>query len=166
MDRSNRGTLRSLLQATGPLLALWVAGAACATMRHTNSESLYPDVTLKNLSLASTDTINGIINVAVGIRNPNPFSIITQRVTYSLFADTILIGSGRFTRALRVPAADSMLLTFDVTFTYAGLGPSGRKLIGAGPVSYHLTGELAVQSAAGISSRPLSLTGKYSIFPR
>jgi LEA14-like dessication related protein len=140
--------------------------AACAT-RARAPAFVTPALSLRQLTLVNADTINGLIDATILIRNPNSVSVEASNITYRLLADTIIMGSGQILRTVTMPPRDSILLTIMVPFGYAGFGPAARRdLVRAGPIPWTMMGEITFRTPSGDVRSQFSETGRYALFIR
>ena len=137
-----------------------VGGAACATLGRATFKE--PIVHFQNARITGIGVTGGTVEVDLSLYNPNGFELNGTRLTYNLLVDTTPLGSGELGKAFKVPKKDSTIVTFPLTFTYAGLGEAGRQLMNTGSVNYRVRGDLTVDTPLGNFTRPYDQTGRFS----
>ena len=138
-------------------LAAVVSLAGCAQLHPQPPVVAFRGVSLRNVAL------NGAtLDVALQVANPNPFNIDVQRITYSLFVDSTLVGTGTPDSKLFVASKDSGVVTLPVTFTYGGLGNVALQLLSRGAMNYRITGQVSFGTPVGTLTRDFDQKGTYS----
>ena len=145
----------------GAALALLVLlVAACAQL---NPQP--PIVTFRGVSLRDVALSGATLDVELMIANPNAFNIDVQRVRYSLFADSTLVGTGQPEDKVFVPQNDSAIVRLPVQFTYSGLGAVAFQLVARGTVNYRVTGQVEFGTPVGTMTRDFDQKGTFSSPP-
>ena len=139
------------------LAALALLVAACAQLT-----PKAPTVTFRGVSLRDVALSGATLDVELMIANPNAFNIDVQRVRYSLFADTTLVGTGQPENKVFVPQLDSAVVRLPVQFTFVGLGAVAFQLIAQGTVNYRLTGQVEFGTPVGTMTRNFDQKGTFS----
>ncbi|MFW6206166.1 MAG: LEA type 2 family protein [Gemmatimonadota bacterium] len=110
-----------------------------------------PDVWLSGARLVSLGFAGGVIDVELGVYNPNSFVVRTGELTYDLdFADPdgdgwLDFAEGTIREDLRVAAGDTANVVVPVEFGYGSLGGALRALLDRGSFDYRVTGAIAVE---------------------
>lgn len=136
MRRITRGTLAA---------ALLALTAACMPKVE------QPDVWLLGARLVSLGISGGVIDVELGVHNPNGFPVRAGGLTYDLdFEDEegdgwLDVAEGRLEENLRIQAGDTASVVVPVEFSYRGLGGAIRGLLDRGSFEYRVTGLVAVE---------------------
>ena len=139
------------------VVLLGAALAACAQLHPEPPVVVFRGVTLRDVALSGAT-----LDVALQVKNPNPFNIDVQRVTYQLFADSTLVGTGQPENALFVPAKDSAIITLPVAFTFRALGNVAFQLVARGSVNYRLTGQVSFGTPIGTMTRDFDQRGTFN----
>ena len=145
-------------------VARWIASvaalttlSACAQLHPEPPVVVFRGVTLRDVALSGAT-----LDVALQISNPNPFNIDVQRVTYHLYADSTLVGTGQPENPLFIPAKDSALIKLPVAFTFRGLGNVAFQLVSRGSVNYRVTGQVSFGTPVGTMTRDFDQKGTFS----
>lgn len=110
-----------------------------------------PDVWLSGARLVSLGITGGVIDVELGIYNPNSFLVRAGGITYDLdFEDPggeewLDFADGRIDELVPVPARDTATVVVPVEFDYRGLGAAVRALLERGSFQYRVSGMVAVE---------------------
>jgi hypothetical protein len=160
------------------LLTLLISACATSAPPAARSEGSAPiaarvlkaDVRLRQMSIAaSSDTANGTVDVILGIANPRGTGLTLTRITYALYADTILVGSGQISRNISLAARDSVEVGMAVRYSNAGLGAAGRAALARSGSVMSISGTLAGLEAltasgnAAIEGRSAILSMRFTL---
>lgn len=110
-----------------------------------------PDVWLSGARLVSLGITGGVIDVELGIYNPNSFLVRAGGITYDLDfedpggEDWLDFAEGRIDDLVPVPARDTATVVVPVEFDYRGLGAAMRALLEKGSFQYRVSGLVAVE---------------------
>lgn len=111
-----------------------------------------PDVWLSGARLVSLGIRGGVIDVELGVHNPNRFTIRAAGLTYDLdFQDPdgdgwLDFAEGRASEDLRIESGDTASVVIPVEFSYSGLGGAVRGLLDRGSFDYQVDGLVAVEA--------------------
>jgi LEA14-like dessication related protein len=141
-----------------------LAVAGCATLGLGGFKE--PLVHFNDAKIRGLGLSGGSVDVILSVYNPNKFDLNATRLTYKLFVENSLLGSGALNNAFKVGDNDSTYVTIPVDFTYAGLGAAGRELLTRGTINYRVTGDFTVATPLGNFTRPYDQTGRFSSFGR
>ena len=110
-----------------------------------------PEVWLGGAHLSSLGLSGGVVNVRLGVYNPNNFTLQASGLRYDLdfrspggddWAD---FTDGVLNRDLRVPAGDTLEVTVPVDFSYGDLSNITRGLLERGSFEYRVRGTVALE---------------------
>lgn len=139
-------------------VVLLAAAAGCASLGRLTFRE--PVVSYKDAVITGLGISGGTIEVVLGVYNPNSFRLDGTRLTYRLAVDSVPFGNGELNDRFTVQEGDSTTVRLPLSFTYAGVGQAGRRLIQTGTVQYTVSGELTVDTPLGSFSRPYSGRGR------
>jgi LEA14-like dessication related protein len=111
-----------------------------------------PDVWLSGARLVSLGVRGGVIDVELGVYNPNRFTVRTAGLTYDLDfqapdgEDWLDFAEGRIEQGLRIQPGDTASVVIPVEFSYGGLGGMFRGLVDRGSFEYRVSGLVAVEA--------------------
>ena len=145
---------RAGLMAAG-MLAVLVA--SCAQLNPKPPAVSFRGVTLRDVAISGAT-----LDVELMIANPNAFNIDVQRVRYSLYADSSLVGTGQPENKVFVPQNDSAVVRLPVQFTFSGLGAVAFQLVARGKVNYRVTGQVEFGTPVGTMTRDFDQKGTFS----
>ncbi len=100
--------------------------------------------------MSSLGLNGGIMNVQLGIYNPNDFDLKADGVRYKLELQAPDTKSwspftdGQIDRDLAVPAGDTVEVAVPVNFTYKGMSQAARALLDRGAFDYRVSGTVSV----------------------
>jgi LEA14-like dessication related protein len=123
---------------------------------------LTPEVSFRGVSLRSIALQGAVLDVDLGIKNPNSFKLEVQRLTYELFADTLLVGGGQPDNPLVVPPMDSARIKLPIAVNYSGLGSVVVQLISKGLVGYRVKGQVTFGTPIGPMTRDYDQKGNFT----
>ncbi len=109
-----------------------------------------PRIWLAGVKLSSVGLNGGVMDVRLGIYNPNTFDLKADGVRYRLEVQTPQgdgwtdFTEGRIDRDLAVPAGDSMEVAVPVDFTFRTLGHAAQALLDRGSFDYRVSGTVSV----------------------
>jgi LEA14-like dessication related protein len=144
------------------VMAAAVAVSACASAGRQAFQD--PVVSFKDLRLSGVGLTGGVLDVVLGVYNPNGYRLDASRLTYRLMVDTTAVGEGVYEQPFTVRGGDSLTVTLPVKLDYAGLSAAGRALMGTGSVTYHVVGDVTVATPLGSFTRPYNQTGRFTTF--
>ena len=110
-----------------------------------------PEVWMTGARLVSLGLRGGVIDVELGVYNPNDFPVRTDGLTYDLdFQDPggeawLDFADGRVDERLRVLSGDTVSVVVPVEFSYGALGSAIRGLLDRGSFEYRVSGVVAVE---------------------
>jgi LEA14-like dessication related protein len=110
-----------------------------------------PDVWLNGARLVSLGITGGVIDVELGVYNPNSFVVRAGGLSYDLDfedpggEDWLDFAEGRIDDLVPVPARDTATVVVPVEFDYRGLGAAVRALLERGSFQYRVSGLVAVE---------------------
>ncbi len=110
-----------------------------------------PDVWLSGARLVSLGIRGGVIDVELGVYNPNRFAIRAGGLTYDLDFEEpegdgwLDFAEGRWQEGFRIGAGDTASVVIPVEFSYRGLGSAVRGLLDRGSFGYRVDGLVAVE---------------------
>ena len=121
-----------------------------------------PIVHFQNATITGVGVTGGSVEVQLSVYNPNGFKLNGERLTYNVYIDKTLLGTGALAERFAVQDKDSTIVKLPVQFTYSGLGEAGRQLMNQGSVNYRVTGDVTVGTPLGNFTRPYDQTGRFS----
>lgn len=110
-----------------------------------------PEVWLSGARLVSLGISGGVLDVELGVYNPNDFVVRARGLTYDLDFESpedggwLDLAEGRFDEDLRVEPDDTASVVVPVEFSYGGLGAAIRALLERGSFEYRVSGQIAVE---------------------
>lgn len=110
-----------------------------------------PQVWLSGARLVSLGIRGGVIDVELGVHNPNRFMLRADGLTYDLKVqspdggDWLDFAEGRVDETLRVEPGDTAAVVVGVEFSYSGLDGAIRGLLDRGSFEYRVSGLVAVE---------------------
>ena len=110
-----------------------------------------PEVWMTGARLVSLGIRGGVIDVELGVHNPNDFPVRADGLTYDLDfrdpdgEDWLDFAEGRIGERLRVAAGDTASVVVPVEFSYRALGDAIRALLDRGSFEYRVSGVVAVE---------------------
>lgn len=140
--------MRSSIRTTvlSALVALLAAGCAPRVEQ--------PEIWLTGARLVSLGFGGGVIDVELGVYNPNGFALRADGLTYDLdFRDPageawLDFADDRIHERVRVEAGDTASVVVPVEFDYGVLGGALRNLLDRGSFEYRVSGVIAVEEPA------------------
>ena len=139
------------------VLVLALVLAACGQLNPTPPVVAFRGVTLRDVALSGAT-----LDVELMIANPNAFNIDVKRVTYRLYADSTLVGTGQPENTVFVLPNDSAIVRLPVQFTFRGLGEVALQLLSRGVVNYRVAGQLEFGTPIGTMTRDFDQTGSFN----
>ncbi len=156
MTRPFRSAL-CLAAARVAVVALASVATGCASLRPQPPAVDFRGVALKDVALSGAT-----VDVVLNVKNPNAFGIDIRRLTYSLYADSTLVGVGQPLERLQLPANDSSLVRLPIAFEFRTLGMVIVQLMTQGEVNYRVKGDVTVGTPVGDFNRPFDATGRFN----
>ncbi len=138
---------RNRIRASGVLAAGMLALLASGCWPRIDQ----PEVWLTGARLVSLGISGGVLDVELGIYNPNDFEVRADGLTYDLDfedpdgEDWLDFAEGRIDELMPVPAGDTVTVVVPVEFSYRGLGAAVRGLLERGSFEYRVSGVVAVE---------------------
>ncbi|MFL5574956.1 MAG: LEA type 2 family protein [Gemmatimonadaceae bacterium] len=144
------------------VLAL-VAAAPAACKRAAEAVFARPAVTFRGVSLGSVGIGGGSLDVALGVANPNPYTLTAKRMSYRLMVgDSTEVARGATTAALSVAGHDSAVVRLPLDVSWRGLSAVGKRVMNDGTVDYRLVGEIVADTPVGEHAFPVDQRGRFA----
>src|SRR5438270_11176958 len=122
-----------------------------------------PAVALRGVRLEGIGITGGTLRVAVMVRNPNFYPLTTAGMRYRLLVrDSVTIADGVDSSAHRVAAHDSAVVELPLRVTWQGLSAAGSDMVSSGLVTYHLVGDITLDTPVGKHDVPVSQVGRFA----
>ena len=123
-----------------------------------------PVITVRDVRLGGVSLSGGLLNVSIGIKNPNAYRLDARRLTYKLFVDSTELGSGGIDTSMTLRGLDSTVLKLPLQFSFLGLGAVARQLQSGSTLNYRVTGEMTVATPVGKIVRAYDQQGTFPLF--
>ena len=111
-----------------------------------------PDIWLSGVRVVSLGIRGGVMDVTLGVYNPNRFVIQSQGLTYDLDFEApgdqdrwLDFADGRVDELFRVTPGDTATVVIPVEFDYRDLGSAVQRLIERGSIEYRVSGVVVVE---------------------
>lgn len=146
------------------LAALAALAMACASLGRSvfrEPEVMYRDARVTGLGLAG-----GTVEIVLDVYNPNRFRLDGSKLTYRVDIDSVMLGAGSYDDRFTVERGDTAQIRLPLSFTYAGLGLAGQRLLQTGSVEYRVSGDMTVATPLGHFTRPYAGKGRLSTLSR
>jgi LEA14-like dessication related protein len=141
--------------------AVLIAALGCASAAKHLFTS--PTVAFRGVALESISPFGGRVRVNLLVRNPNPYSLSTSAMTYSLFVrDTIAVARGVDTLHRTVGGHDSLIVSLPLDVSLRGLALAANSVVGYGMVPYRLTGDVTADTPIGSRRIPFDQKGEFA----
>jgi LEA14-like dessication related protein len=151
-------TMRVTRMAVGAVLLGAVAG--CSLIGRQLFKQ--PSVELRDVRLAGVGVAGGNLDVVLAVYNPNGYRLDATQMHYQVTVDSVPVADGELSDRLRFDGGDTTIVHVPVKFTFAGLSLAGRQLAQTGAVTYHVTGDLTVDSPIGSRTFPFRASGRFT----
>lgn len=137
-----------------------IGSAGCALLGKGSFKE--PIVHFQDATITGVGVTGGSLEVKLSVYNPNGFRLDGTRLTYNVYIDKTVLGTGALAERFTVQEKDSTIVKLPLQFTYAGLGEAGKQLMNSGSVNYRVTGDVTVGTPLGNYTRPYDQTGRFS----
>ena len=113
-----------------------------------------PEIWLTSARLVSLGLRGGVLDVELGVYNPNSFTLRARGISYDLdfedpeADDWLDFADGRIDEELRVAPGDTASVVVPVEFGYRELGSAIRGLLERGSFEYRVSGVVSVEEPA------------------
>ncbi|WP_224242096.1 LEA type 2 family protein [Hyalangium gracile] len=114
-----------------------------------------PEVVLESMDAARYSDTEVGLTFRVGVKNPNPFPLRLDQLTYELQVNGKSLGTGQLTKADTVDASATGVYPLEASVSAATWGPEVKKLIAKNVLTYTLAGQLK----GPLLEQPYSLIG-------
>lgn len=101
-----------------------------------------PEVVLESLDAARYSATEVNLTLRVGVKNPNPFPLKMNALTYTLWVGGKKLGEGTLARAETVEASAARVYPLEASVAPSTWGSEVKALISQGVLPYMLQGEL------------------------
>jgi LEA14-like dessication related protein len=148
-----------------PLLAAALAAislAGCSSGSVGPVKFLEPHVDLRKVKVRSVGLSGGVLDLTLGIANPNHIKVNGTRLEAGLDLQDTHFGDIVLSDAFSLLANDTTMLTVPLTFRWSGVGAAARGILDYGEVSYGLRGTITVNTPVG-APLAVGFTGSGSI---
>lgn len=141
--RTSRGRARFTTPLRWVALAILVAGCVPKVEQ--------PDVWLSSARLVSLGIRGGVVDVELGVYNPNRFVVRAAGLTFDLdFEDAgsdrwLDFAEGRLEETVQVQPGDTARVVIPVEFSYRSLDGAIREMLTRGSFDYRVSGLVAVE---------------------
>ena len=131
----------------------WIIGAGLAAVLGVSAclHVAQPDVWLAGAKLSSLGLSGGVVDVRLGVYNPNDFELRASALTYDLDLEEasgegwLDFTEGTLERDLRVAAGDTVDVVVPEEFTNSTLGRAVRSLLDRGEFDYRVRGRVTLR---------------------
>ena len=139
------------------LLCALLAGCREAARRVFTS----PTVRFDGARVATLGLEGGTLDVTLTIANPNAYPLTATAASYRLLADdSVEVGRGSTSQAVRVGARDSARVVLPVELSWRALERVGRGALRDGDVDYRVVGEIEGDTPVGSHRFPIDARGR------
>jgi len=122
-----------------------------------------PTVALRNVAVEGIGLTGGTLRVSLVVRNPNFYPLNTAGLRYRLLVrESVPVAQGVDSIHAHVPAHDSAVVTLPVQVSWRGLSAAGSDVMASGLVTYRLTGEILLDTPAGVHGVPVNQSGQFA----
>jgi LEA14-like dessication related protein len=119
-----------------------------------------PEVVLESLDAARYSATEVNLTLRVGVRNPNPFPLRMNQLTYTLLVGGKPLGEGTLAKADTVEASATSVYPLEASVSPSTWGSDVKALISKGVLPYTLQGEL---TGGPLLKVPYSLEGSVKL---
>ena len=131
---------------------LAVAVVACGTVLGGCSHAFHqPQVTLTGLTLGGIGLKGGLVYADVAVKNPNRFTLETNRITYDLrvqdpsnASNWLPFTTGEYTQEIKVGSGQTTTLQVPIQFSFATASAAVQSVMNSGIFNYRVAGEVHV----------------------
>jgi LEA14-like dessication related protein len=141
-------------------MAIVAGGIGCASIGRAVFKEPY--VELRDVQVRGLGLDGGALDVVLAVYNPNDYALQTVKVTYNVFVDSTMLGTGETPNRYELTKGDTTLVRMPVDFKYAGVNRAVQQLFSRGAIKYRVSGELGVQTPIGTFTRPYDRVGQFS----
>jgi LEA14-like dessication related protein len=138
----------------------WVGMAVLAGCAGIGDLFQEPEVRLDRVVVRGVGLTGGILDLVVGVHNPNNFDLRGTELRVGLDVEDSHVGDVEYREDFEVQRGDTTMLTLPVRFEWAGVGSAVRAALGYGDIPYTMKGEVSLQTPFGRRSVPFSREGR------
>lgn len=149
---------------SGAVAALACLTMACATLGRSVFKE--PVVTYRDARVTGLGVAGGTMEVVLDVYNPNRFRLDGSKLTYKVDIDSVTLGTGSYDDRFTVERGDTAQIRLPLSFSYAGLGLAGQRLLQTGSVEYTVSGDMTVATPLGHFTRPYAGRGRLTTLSR
>lgn len=148
----------------GAVAALACLTVSCASLGRTVFQE--PVVSYRDARVTGLGVAGGTLEIVLDVYNPNRFRLDGSKLTYKVDIDSVTLGMGSYDDRFTVERGDTAQISLPLSFTYAGLGLAGQRLLQTGTVEYRVSGDMTVSTPLGSFTRPYAGKGRLSTLSR
>lgn len=148
---------RSLRKIAYPFLFMLMLVSGCTTLVKE------PEVTVKNLKVVSLDGSGAGMELALNVKNMNPYAITMQGYTYDLKVMSLPLAKGDARQEIKFPSLQDTEFRIPIRISFGDLFEILKRKPDPEKVPYQLTAGLDVATPLGQMTVPISHSGTYAI---
>lgn len=122
-----------------------------------------PEVTVKDVSLVGLDSAGAMLEVALGIANPNPYRIDLQGYRYTLQIASLPLAAGDARQVVAFSPENTTDVRIPVKIAYGDLLEILNRRPDMDHVPYRLQADLDLKMPVGTLALPLDRSGTFAI---
>lgn len=159
-------TIRSTLSRVLTLGVSVLALGQSACVRFARSAFKPPVVVLQDVHVKQVGFQGGALDVILDVYNPNGYRIDARKVTYTVFADSLLVAAGELTQMAALDKRATARVVLPVTFSMKELTKAAAIFFQRGSVDYTVQGDFTLGTPFGAITRPYRSSGRYNALSR
>jgi LEA14-like dessication related protein len=119
-----------------------------------------PEVHLDRVVLRGLDLTGGVLDLHVGVLNPNRFDIQGTRLQVGFDVQDSHVGDIEYRSEFQVQKCDTTAVTLPLRFNWSGVSGAVRSALGQGALPYALKGQLTLRTPFGPRVVPFTTQGR------
>jgi hypothetical protein len=131
--------------------------AGCAGIGEVLQE---PEVHLDRVVLKSLSVTGGVLDLQLGVLNPNRFDLQGTRLQLGFDVQDSHVGDVEYRSEFQVQKGDTAALSLPLRFNWSGVSAAVRSALGTGALPYTMKGQLTLRTPFGPRVVPFTRQGR------
>jgi LEA14-like dessication related protein len=118
-----------------------------------------PDITVENIKIDRFSLAGAKLRLALGLRNPNAFAVKMDGLEYAAQLGGVKLAEGTANMSTAMGANGRSMMDLDLNLNFLELGRSARTLLSGASAPCRLTGNMLMNTPAGMQKIPFQFDG-------
>jgi LEA14-like dessication related protein len=119
-----------------------------------------PDISVEKIKIDSFSLTGARLKLTLGLKNPNAFAMKMDGLEYAAELGDVKLAEGNASMSNALGANGRSMMDLDLRLNFLELGRSARTLLSGSSARCRLTGNMLMNTPAGMQKLPFQFDGK------